>query len=127
MNALVEPLARAGLLSGPVCALGVISLETTGRRTGKAHRVPVLAMSAGEYVLVATVRGERSDWFRNIEQNSRVRFWRDGHERAARATVPRKPGRDARLPAAVAETAAAMTSHARLMGWRFAVLTPEYQ
>jgi deazaflavin-dependent oxidoreductase (nitroreductase family) len=105
--------------------MGVISLETTGRRSGKAHRVPVLAMAAGEYVLVATVRGGRSDWFRNIEANRDVRYWLDGEEHGARAvTLGGKGETGLRLPEALGAMAGAMTAHAQLAGWRFAVLMP---
>ena len=116
---------RAGLLSGPLCPLGVVSLETTGRRSGKAHRVPVLAMSTGEFVLVATARGRRSDWFRNLETNPEVRYWLGGQARDSRAIVLRDGASgDDGLPAAVACMARSMTAPARLLGWRFAVLAP---
>jgi deazaflavin-dependent oxidoreductase (nitroreductase family) len=125
VNALVEPVARAGLLSAPICPLGIVSLETRGRRSGKGHRVPVLAMSAGDYVLVATARGNRSDWFLNLEANPAVRYWLDGRERRARAVVLGNGGLAEGLPQAVAVMANAMTAHSRLLGWRFALLAPE--
>jgi deazaflavin-dependent oxidoreductase (nitroreductase family) len=125
LNALMEPVARAGLLSRPVCPLGVISLETIGRRSGVEHRVPVMAMAAGEYVIVATVRGRRSDWFRNLEAKPEARYWLDGEEHKARAVVLGKRQSASLLPPAVAGLAASMTAHAQLMGWRFAVLIPD--
>ena len=123
MNALVEPAVRSGLLSSPLCPLGVVSLETTGRRSGKAHRVPVLAMSTGDYLLVASARGERSDWFRNLAADPEVRYWAEGQVRQARAVVLG----DAKLspedlPEAVAWMARTLTATPRLLGWRFAVL-----
>jgi hypothetical protein len=85
----------------------------------------VLAVSVGEYVLVATARGRRSDWFRNLEANPAVRYWLDGQEQEARA-VPlggQKKAADP-LPEVVAAMASAMSAHAHLLGWRFAVLIP---
>jgi deazaflavin-dependent oxidoreductase (nitroreductase family) len=125
VNAVVEPVARAGLLSAPVCALGVISLETTGRRSGKVHRVPVLAMTVGDYLLVATTRGKRSDWFRNLQASPAVHYWLDGQQRDARAILlGEREGAIGPLPDVLEAMASAMTAHAQLLGWRFAVLMP---
>jgi deazaflavin-dependent oxidoreductase (nitroreductase family) len=125
VNALVEPVARAGLLSSAVWPVGVISLETKGRRSGRSHRVPVLAMHHGEHVLVATARVTRSDWFRNLEANPEVRYWLAGQVLAARAIRVLPDGVvDELLPDSVACAVASASAPGRLAGWRFAVLAP---
>jgi hypothetical protein len=83
-------------------------------------------MALGEYVLVATIRGNRSDWFRNVAVNPNVRYWLNGQKTAANAVVLGIRGKaETGLPAAVATMTSAMTTHAELLGWRYAVLVPD--
>lgn len=68
-----------------------VLLETTGRRSGLTRRTPVAdGLVDGTFWLIA-VHGPQADWFRNIEQNPRVRVLirrtlarRDGHHPARR-------------------------------------------
>jgi deazaflavin-dependent oxidoreductase (nitroreductase family) len=125
VNGLLEPASRASLLSSAVWPIGVISLETTGRRTGRPHRVPVLAMHGGRYALAATARGRRSDWFRNIEANRQVRYWFAGQALEATAILVRPDGVvEEALPDSVACAVASWSLPGRLAGWRFVVLAP---
>jgi len=125
LNAFLEPASRAGLLSSALWPVAVISLETKGRRTGLPHRVPVLAVRSGEYILAATARGERSDWFRNIEANPQVRYWLAGQALEARAILLPPDGvAEEALPDSVACAVASASAPGRLAGWRFAVLMP---
>ena len=80
-------------------------------------------MHAGEYVIVATARGERSDWFRNIKENPEVRYWLGGQALEAKAILLGPDGAtDDVLPDSVACAVASASAPGRLAGWRFAVL-----
>ena len=70
LNSVVEPVVSAGCFSPNLFApTGLIVLETTGRRSGKPHRTPVLAMLMDGHLIVRTFRGERSHWFQNLRAN----------------------------------------------------------
>ena len=61
-------------------------LETTGRRTGSARRVPVGGKTIGGCVWIVAVDPARAGYVRNIEADPRVRVmvqgrWRDGTAR----------------------------------------------
>src|SRR5207253_7806764 len=76
LNSVVEPVVRAGCFSPNLFTpTGLIVLETTGRRSGKPHRTPVLARLMGDHLIVRTFRGERSAWFRNLRANPEVAYW----------------------------------------------------
>ena len=123
LNRVLVPLARTGLFAPrPV---GLIELATTGWRTGKTHRTPVLAAALGGQLLVSTVRGRRSHWVRNLERTPEAAYWTGDVEHLIRAfvvapgRVPREPGDiDARLHGVLAGAA-------ELSGCAFALLTPE--
>jgi len=119
---------RAGCFSPNLFTpTGLIVLETTGRRSGKPHRTPVLAMLMDGRLIVRTFRGERSAWFQNLRANPHVAYWSGGKKIPARAEVhvPGEECQTAGLPpgAALGISAAAMA--VRMWGWRFAVLVPE--
>ncbi|MCG3170402.1 MAG: Deazaflavin-dependent nitroreductase [Pseudomonadales bacterium] len=55
----------------------VAILTTTGRKSGKRRKVPLLYIEDGERVVMAASKGGMSVapvWFRNIESNPRVRI-----------------------------------------------------
>jgi deazaflavin-dependent oxidoreductase (nitroreductase family) len=65
IDSCVRPAAQRGWLApGPV-GLGVVELETAGRRTGRRRARPLVALRAGDRMLVGTVR-PRSDWVANL-------------------------------------------------------------
>jgi deazaflavin-dependent oxidoreductase (nitroreductase family) len=124
LNRVIEPIAESGCFSPVFWPTGLVVLETTGRRTGKPHRNPVLAMLMDGHLIVRTFRGERSDWFNNLRANPRVAYWAGGERIAARATV-HAPGEECStegLPPFAAAGVAAAGLAVELMGWRFAVL-----
>ena len=128
LNSVVEPLVRAGCFSPNLFApTGLIVLETTGRRSGKPHHTPVLAMLMDGHLIVRTFRGERSEWFKNLRKNPDVAYWRGGEKIRARAAV-HAPGEECQiegLPAAAALGITAAATAVRMLGWRFAVLAPQ--
>ena len=126
LNGFVEPVAESGCFSPDFWPTGLILLETTGRRSGQRRRTPVLAMMMDDHVIVRTIRGERSEWFKNLRANPDVRYWAGGRPRTARAVV-HTPGEECSteaLPPFTAAGVAAAGLAVQLMGWRFAVLMP---
>jgi deazaflavin-dependent oxidoreductase (nitroreductase family) len=63
----------------------ILVLETRGRRTGKAHRVPLgwVEMDGGFYLIAP--HGAASDWLRNARAVSDVTVTLHGRRRAMRA------------------------------------------
>ena len=78
LNPLVNAAARLGIPL-PV----VVILETCGRRSGKARRVPVGRAIEGDTLWIVTEHGRAAAYVRNIEADPRVRVrvgrrWRTG-------------------------------------------------
>jgi len=126
-NVFVEPAVRLGCASPAIVLTGLIVLETIGRRTGRARRVPLLAMLIEGHVLVSTLRGNRSQWIRNLATNPHARYWLGGQVREAEALVyaPNQAAPDtSRLPPAVRCVTAGLAPAVRDLGWTFALLVP---
>jgi deazaflavin-dependent oxidoreductase (nitroreductase family) len=126
LNQLIEPAVRAGYGSSCTSAPGLIVLETTGRRSGALHRVPLFATLIDDHLLVATLRGERSQWIRNARAAPDVRYWRGGRIHQATALAFSDAGSpDTRgLPPLVRDIAASLHRSAVRLGIAFAVLAP---
>jgi deazaflavin-dependent oxidoreductase (nitroreductase family) len=78
LNPAVKALGRLGLRTAMAT-----ELETTGRKSGQARRVPVSAQFDGEGAWVISQHGTRSGWGRNIADNPNIRIqqgnrWRSG-------------------------------------------------
>lgn len=86
VNAVVEPAVRRGWLAPAAAGAGLVSLETTGRRSGRPVRRPVLAVRVGDRMAVATVR-RRSDWVANLLSDPSPTVTVRGARRAAQAEV----------------------------------------
>jgi len=127
LNAFVEPAVRAGFLSPERWPVGVVVLETVGRRSGLVRSTPVMAMQIDGHAIVGTVRGERSDWFRNLEASAEVRYWLGGESHDAQA-LSFAPGRQQPsiedLPPLVQDAVCGMLPAVDTLGCRFAVLAP---
>lgn len=128
LNSTLEPWVRAGCGS-PNVAPGLIVLETTGRRSGNAHRTPLLAtIGASGNLWVSTVRAANSDWLRNAQANPDVRFWLNGEPHSGHAIVfaPDEPLPNldglAPLTRMAAITLASLSSP---LGIAFAIVVPD--
>ena len=87
INRLTTPAVSAGFGSLWVLPAGLVVLEVTGRTSGEVRKVTVLAAEIGEFVVVSTLRIERSQWLRNILHSPEVRYWIRGQPRDAQALV----------------------------------------
>jgi hypothetical protein len=56
LNTYLEPLISTGLGSPGVTPVGAVVLETTGRKSGRTYKTPVLASEFATLLLVSTVR-----------------------------------------------------------------------
>jgi deazaflavin-dependent oxidoreductase (nitroreductase family) len=78
LNPSVKVLGRLGLRTAMAT-----ELETTGRKSGQARRVPVSAQFDDQGAWVISQHGTRSGWGRNIVDNPNIRIqqgnrWRSG-------------------------------------------------
>jgi deazaflavin-dependent oxidoreductase (nitroreductase family) len=84
-------------------------LTTTGRKTGKAHRIEIwFAIEDGRMFLLSG-GGDRADWVRNIRKNGDVRVQVGSQSTPARARVARAGAEDQR---------ARELLDAKYMGWK---------
>jgi deazaflavin-dependent oxidoreductase (nitroreductase family) len=126
LNRIVEPVVRAGVGSPRIVPGGFVVLETIGRKTGRMRRSPLAATRLGQYIIVATFRGTRSQWVLNLAAQPRTRYWFGGKPRETRAFVM-YDGKRFRVPKALPR---GMQRVVRILapytkaGWAFGVLSP---
>lgn len=126
LNEVLEPSVRAGWGS-LLLPTGLIVLETTGRRSGRTFRVPVVATRIGDSILVSTARGERSQWLKNLAATPASGYWELGRAHQAEALVlsPHTNIPDvARVPALVRPLLPALALLSAGCGAGFAILLP---
>lgn len=128
LNRFAEPAVRAGL--GSPCVLlpsGLIVLETTGRRSGRTYRTPVVATLFGGRLFASTVRGQSSQWLKNVAARPSLRYWLAGrlHDADAIVIAPDGPPPDFdALPPLLGPIVPVLSFLANGLGIGFAVLTP---
>jgi deazaflavin-dependent oxidoreductase (nitroreductase family) len=81
---------KCGLGSPLPLGLGLVVLETTGRKSGLTREVPVVGLRVGNRITVSTVR-DNSQWLANLEANPSAGVWVNGQRRNVSATVARGP------------------------------------
>lgn len=124
LNRVVEPAVRRGVGSPRLAPSGFIVLETTGRKSGELRRSPLAATRIGRHMIVATFRGDRSQWVRNLAAQPRTRYWTRGVPHVTDAFVVREGARiPASLPAPLRRVVRFLVPYTRA-GWAFAVLSP---
>jgi F420H(2)-dependent quinone reductase len=90
-SVVVGPFTKRGIGAPPVVGMGMVTVATTGRSSGRAHEVPLAATRLGDTVVVSTVR-RNSEWVRNLESDPTATIWLDGSVRQAEASLQRLPG-----------------------------------
>ncbi|MEO6397254.1 MAG: nitroreductase/quinone reductase family protein [Tepidiformaceae bacterium] len=87
LNAAVEPWIKAGLGSPGLLPVGLVVVETIGRKSHTPRRTPLAGVLFEERLIVSTVRGTRSQWVRNALATPEVRYWLAGNEQLGTALV----------------------------------------
>jgi deazaflavin-dependent oxidoreductase (nitroreductase family) len=126
LNAVIEPLVRAGFASSPCSPTSLIVLETRGRKTGRQLNVPLLATRIGPVVWVSTFR-RQSGWIKNLRANAEIRYWLGGKSHEATATVLTANSTEAdfeKVPAFIKNLIQAHRQHVALLGGHVAILMP---
>ena len=125
VNQFAEPLIRAGFANPLLWPTGAIVLEVTGRKTGEAIRVTLLATRVGDLFLVSTYR-RRSDWVKNLSANPQARYWLGGRAHDATAFVVARGNESSfdDLPPRAACLAGLLKQQSQLFGISFAILAP---
>lgn len=90
LNRVVLPALKTGLASPLPLGVGLVVLETIGRRSGLQREVPLVSVRLGDTILVSTVR-RRSQWVENAAASGSARVWVGGTPRPGTATVRRGP------------------------------------
>ena len=74
LNTYLEPLISTGFGSPGLTPVGAVVLETTGRKSGRTYKTPVLASEFATLLLVSTVRS-RSQWIKNLAATPQTEVW----------------------------------------------------
>jgi deazaflavin-dependent oxidoreductase (nitroreductase family) len=126
LNRVVEPTVRRGFGSPALAPSSIIVLETIGRNSGEPRKTPLASVRVGRHILVATFRGRRSGWVKNLAAEPNVRYWIGGKIRRAKATVippGTLPTTTRGFPPTAKRLMPYLAPYARA-GWAFAFLTP---
>ena len=64
--------SKAGSFARALEGRKEISITVTGRRTGKAIRLPVWFVAEGDALSLLPIKGSRSHWYRNLRANPSI-------------------------------------------------------
>jgi deazaflavin-dependent oxidoreductase (nitroreductase family) len=64
--------SKTGTLARALEGRKEISITVTGRRTGKAIRLPVWFVAEGDALSLLPIKGSQSHWFRNLRANPTI-------------------------------------------------------
>jgi deazaflavin-dependent oxidoreductase (nitroreductase family) len=92
-------------------------LTTTGRRTGRPHRIEIWYAADGPTLYLLAGGGRSSDWVQNLVADPAVRVEIDGNEQPARARVL-EGGDEAERARSLVFTKYAPRNNGDLTGWR---------
>ena len=128
VNLFLKPFIKAGFTSLGFVPAGAILVETKGRKSGKIRNVPLLVTHFGEFILVGTIRGQQSQWVKNLAANPDVRYWWSGRPHKAKAHLfargVRRP-EASELPPLARTVASTLEPLSNFVGGVFAILTPD--
>jgi deazaflavin-dependent oxidoreductase (nitroreductase family) len=87
-NAVTNLALLAGIPRPPYNRDNALIVETSGRRSGKRHRIPVGYLDDGGRIIVVVEDGSRAHWVRNaLADGGRLRIFLRGAWRSARLQV----------------------------------------
>ncbi len=93
-------------------------VTTTGRRSGRPHRIEIWYAAEGSTLYLLAGGRTSSDWVRNLLVESTVSVERDGQEHMARARVLDDGGDEEQRARALVHGKYAPRSGGDLTGWR---------
>ena len=79
----------------PLADLDYCYLTTTGRRTGRPHRIEIWFALHGDVAYLLSGGGDRSDWVRNLTATPTVELEIGGERRTTTARLVTDPQEDA--------------------------------
>jgi deazaflavin-dependent oxidoreductase (nitroreductase family) len=93
-------------------------LTTTGRRSGRPHRIEIWYAADGDTLYLLAGGGRSSDWVRNLDAHPEVSVEVDGTARAARARVLDEPTEESTRARALVFEKYAPRYEGDLVTWR---------
>lgn len=126
LNKVVEPLVRRGFGSLKLAPASLIVLESIGFKSGQSRRTPLWSLRFGRYRIIATARGKRSFWVRNLQKNPEVRYFVGGeslHSEAILMAPDFNNLDDWELSSFLSRVMSGLAGYVK-QGWAFAVLVP---
>ena len=93
-------------------------LTTTGRRTGRPHRIEIWYAAEGDTLYLLSGGGSSSDWVQNLTIEPAVRVEVGGVERAARARLLDDGGDEEQRARSLVFAKYAPRSDSDLTSWR---------
>ena len=103
---------------GRVAADDYCYLTTTGRRSGRPHRIEIWYAPDGDTLYLLAGGGRSSDWVKNVLADPAVSVELDGQERPARARVLDDGGPEEQRARSLVYDKYAPCSDSDLSGWR---------